>query len=320
MQTYLKSRPAWVQILLFLGVACASGILTLGFGGMLLAALTGIPLNEMGTPVAGRDPGMVLWNIRGMVFLQFIGLFVLPALFFAKLSDPRPERYLGLRAPWRLSYWAMGSAILLISLPLVEYTGLLNHQIRFSASLSEKIRFWEESAMRTLLVMLKDRSISNLLINLVFIALFAGVGEELFFRGILQRLLIRATRSPWAGILLTAACFSFFHFQFYGFIPRFILGALLGAAYWYSGSIWVAIVAHTVFDGMQLIAAWFHPEMAASDTVLNTSAAKLLPAALASGALTVLLLWIMKRNSRSRFAEVYEGELGQQATTNELPL
>jgi membrane protease YdiL (CAAX protease family) len=310
MQTYLKSKSTVVQLLIFMGLAAAGAVILLGFGGFALSAITGTSLEEMGNPARSHGPvsDTTLWNLRMLVLFQFLGLFAIPSYVFARLSDPNPVAYLGLRAPWRRSYWLLGSVILVASIPLVEYTGLLNRQIHFSAGLAGKIAEMEKSAAATLQLLLERRSIGNLLINLLFIAVFAGVGEELFFRGILQRLLIRSLRSPLAGIIVSALCFSFFHFQFYGFVPRFILGALLGAAYWYSGSLWVAVLAHTLFDAIQLIMAWFHPELVTSDSVLNTTAAKLLPAALISAVLTGILLWIMKRHSRTRFSEVYAGE------------
>jgi membrane protease YdiL (CAAX protease family) len=319
MQTYLKSRPAWVQLLLFLGIASASAIIILGFGGLILTVFTGSPLNQMGGPKAGATvPDNLVFNIRVLNALQFIGLFILPSIVFAKMSDSKPAQYLGLRMPNRNIFWLLAIAVMLVSIPFVEYTGLLNRQIVFPASLAEKIRFMEESATRTIMQLLQRHSIGNLLINVITIAVFAGVGEEIFFRGIIQRILIRATRSPIAGILLTAALFSFFHFQFYGFVPRLILGALLGAAYWYSGSLWVAILAHTFFDALQLIIVWFHPEMAASDAMINTSAHTLLPAAIISAIVTGAVLWLMKRNSDARMDDVFKDELQPADPTNKL--
>ena len=111
----------------------------------------------------------------------------------------------------------------------------------------------EESAAKQIEFMLKRNTVQDLLLNLVLVAVFAGVGEELFFRGVLQRLFIKLFKNPWAGILVTAFIFSAIHFQFYGFIPRFILGILLGLIYWYSGSLWPAIIAHFAYDAFAVI-------------------------------------------------------------------
>lgn len=82
------------------------------------------------------------------------------------------------------------------------------------------------------------------LLNIFMVAILPAIGEELIFRGILQRSLVELTRSRWIGILLTAALFSAIHLQFQGFIPRFALGVAFGYLLEVTGSIWVPIVAH----------------------------------------------------------------------------
>jgi uncharacterized protein len=250
--------------------------------------------------------------------LQDFGLFLLPSLLYARLADGDTGRYLGLRAPRHASMWLLGIAALLVAVPLVEFTGLLNQRAPFPAGLATRIREMEESARRMQLLMLADRSIGNLLINILLIGVLAGVSEEFFFRGVVQRILIRTFRSPWAGIVVTAAFFSFFHFEFYGFVPRLILGILLGAAYWYSGSIWVPVVAHALFNSIQLVAAWFHPELAGGNTITDMSLLKLLPAAAISAALTTWIVMRMKRTSDTSYGDVYSAETSPYTETNEL--
>src|SRR5207237_3316846 len=118
----------------------------------------------------------------------------------------------------------------------------------------------EEAAMQ-IKFMLQNHTPVELVKNLVFISLFAGIGEEFFFRGVLQRIFIRWTQNPWMGIVLTAAIFSGIHFQFYGFFPRFALGILLGVIYWYSGSLWTAILAHFLYDASVIVFLYINPQM-----------------------------------------------------------
>ena len=51
-----------------------------------------------------------------------------------------------------------------------------------------------------------------------------AIGEELLFRGAVQRLFLRWVRNPHVAIWVTGTLFSFIHFQFYGFLPRMVLG------------------------------------------------------------------------------------------------
>ena len=101
--------------------------------------------------------------------------------------------------------------------------------------------------------MLKVDTIGGLLLNLLVIALIPAVGEELTFRGVLQQGLVRRMKSPHLAIILSAAIFSFIHFQFYGFLPRMFLGLLLGYMFYITGSLWTSILMHFVNNGSVVV-------------------------------------------------------------------
>ncbi len=88
--------------------------------------------------------------------------------------------------------------------------------------------------------------------NVLVMAVLAGVGEELLFRGVLQKTIMQGTRSVHAGVWLTAVLFSAVHLQFFGFVPRMVLGALLGYLFVWSRSLWVPVAAH-VFNNLCVI-------------------------------------------------------------------
>jgi hypothetical protein len=320
MQTYLKTKPVWIQLFLFLGMAF--GILMVFFmiGGLLLTQLTGINLIELGNSADWKpgDPAMKT-ALRGMIALQFLGLFLIPSLLFGYFSDPRPAQYLGLRKPSNSIYWILGILALLVSIPLVEYTGVLNRQLPVGSSTYKSIQGMEEDATRTIQYMLGGRSLTNLILNLIFIAVFAGVGEELFFRGVLQRLLIKAFKSPWVGIIVAALAFSFFHFQFFGFIPRLLLGILLGAIYWYSGSLWPAILAHFFYDALFILIAYNNPGLIEKpDATLFQNTSTLAVSAAGSAAVTALIVWGMKRYSTASYDAVYADDNPAASSENDL--
>ena len=201
-------------MVLFLGMAFGILMILFLIGGAILSKLTGIPLLEMANSDGWKtgDPN-VLFMLRGMILLQFLGMFLIPSLLYSYFADPHPTRYLGLQKPSKGLYWFIGIAALLVAIPLVEYTGILNQQLPVSKSTYDSIQQMEQSAAKTIQVMLGKHTIGNLVTNLIFISLFAGIGEELFFRGVLQRLLIRAFKNPWMGIVVAAAAFSFIHFS-----------------------------------------------------------------------------------------------------------
>ncbi len=298
-----------MQMLLFLGMAMGLAGVFMSIGMMIISNVTGISIFALGD-ISKWDPKnpAMLTAIRGVILVQFLGVFLIPSLLFAYFSDPKPATYLGLKPPAHFGYWIVGIAIMFLAIPMVEYIGMLNKQLHFGPGMQEQAKKMEEDAARTIQFMLGQNTLSNLLINLLFIAAFAGIGEELFFRGILQRLFIKSTRSPWTGIIITAFFFSFFHFQFFGFFPRFILGILLGAIYWYSGSLWPAIIAHFAYDAIILILAYLNPKMVSDANTPMIDTSYLWIGALISTAIVgALLLW-MKKNSTNSYERVYAGD------------
>jgi hypothetical protein len=136
----------------------------------------------------------------------------------------------------------------------------------------------------------------------LLVGVLAAVGEELFFRGILQRILIQVCKSPWGGIVFTAAIFSAFHGQFMGFIPRMILGIILGALYWYSGSIIPAMAGHFIYNSGQLILVYLKVADMDSKTVPGTMTWIV---GIASLAIVIFLLNYLRKNSLTTYEKMF---------------
>lgn len=310
---YLKTRPAWAQLMMFIGLAFGTFLIFSLVGSLFLANLTGIPIMEMSDPDKWdySNPALLTF-LRGMLVVQFLGLFVIPSFLFAYFSDPHPLTYLGLK-PAHSRYFILGALLLIVALPLVDWLGVFNHRlIPETTSLGKWMKASEEQASRQISFMLKKRSLQDLLLNLLFVAVFAGIGEELLFRGMLQRILIRLFRNPAAGIIITAVIFSAIHLQFYGFLPRFILGILLGCIYWYSGSLWPAILAHFIYDAFAVVMIYFNPALADQEGA-TLQVGNQIVLALLSAMLVAAILVHMKKKSVSSYAEIYTEETSQEA-------
>jgi uncharacterized protein len=301
---YFKKVHPFLQLLVFAGIAGGCFMLIGTIGSLILASTSGIDLLTLSDPDKWdySDPSM-LGFLRGMLVIQFIALYIIPVFIFARLCDSKPAEYLGLRSS-KLLYYILGTIVLIIALPFVDWMGTINHNlVPESTSIGSWMKEAEEAAAKQIGYMLKRDSISDLLANLLFIAVFAGVGEELFFRGVLQRLFIKLFKNAWAGIIVTAIIFSAIHLQFYGFIPRLILGILLGLIYWYSGSIWPAIIAHFAYDAFAVIMIYFNPSLA--DQAAVTSFGNQTVMALISLALVVGIIIVMKKRSAVNYETMY---------------
>jgi hypothetical protein len=92
---------------------------------------------------------------------------------------------------------------------------------------------------------------------MIIIGLLPAIFEEVCFRGGVQNILTRWFKGPWIAIILTAIIFSAIHISYYGFLVRFALGVALGLVFYYSGSIWLNILFHFLYNGLQVTALYF---------------------------------------------------------------
>jgi len=294
-----------LQLLMFGGMAIGCFMIFGFIGTFVLAKATGIDLMTLSDPDKWdyANPSLLTF-LRGMLVVQFFALYIIPVFLFARFCDPKPTQYLGLTSAKSL-YIILGVIALIVALPFVDWTGTINSAlIPETTTIGKWMKASEESTAKQIGFMLKRNSVQDLFLNLVLVAVFAGVGEELFFRGVLQRLFIKLFKSPWAGILVTAFIFSAIHLQFYGFIPRFILGVLLGLLYWYSGSLWPAIIAHFVYDAFAVVMIWFNPALADQESVTVSLGNKSILAAI-SLALIIGIVILMKKRSTNSYEVVY---------------
>lgn len=301
MTTYLKYKPAWLQLLIFAGLVM--GIFTAGslVGILIISKLYGLSLADLsGNNLSNTH---FVSALKAMQVLSSLALFLIPSLVFAFLSDRQPMRYIGFKKPVPVLFYAIAVGVILASFPMVSWLSELNqhlHLPKSMQSLERLIRSTEEQNNNLIKSFLDMRSPQDLIVMLFIIAVLPAIGEELFFRGVIQRLFIQITKRPWTGIIVTAIIFSAAHLQFLGFFPRVVLGIVLGALYWYSGSLWPGIIAHFINNALQVILIYTSPQLIEKEpdfpaklTVLSTLA-------------VVALTWWMHRISQTTYAEMYD--------------
>jgi membrane protease YdiL (CAAX protease family) len=143
----------------------------------------------------------------------------------------------------------------LAALPLIQAAYDVNASfIQDGSALAEMVKPAETLAEEMTNTMLDMPTTTSLLINLLVVAVVPAVCEEFAFRGVLQVQLARATRNVHLGVWLTAIFFSFIHLQFYGFLPRVLLGAFFGYLVVHTGSLWTAVLAHFVNNAVVVFA------------------------------------------------------------------
>jgi len=208
-------------------------------------------------------------NPENLVFLKYLqtlqafGLFIVPAFIIAYLFDTSSISYLAFKKNIAFSSILIVITIMLCSLPLINFLAKLNSEMQFPEFLKQ-VEIWmkekENAAMEITEAFLKMDSVGMLAFNIFMIGILPAIGEELIFRGILQRIFAEWTRNIHWGILIASILFSSMHMQFYGFVPRLILGVLFGYLFYWSGSIWVPITAHFINNTTAVILYYFYAD------------------------------------------------------------
>ncbi|MFK8104701.1 MAG: lysostaphin resistance A-like protein [Saprospiraceae bacterium] len=216
-----------------------------------LSEIIGIDFSSIGEKLSQSNDLSLRNFTRLTILIQHLCLFVVPGLLFAIFLYRKASfAFLKLNRLPSLFNATLGSLLILAAFPLAQLT----YQINKSIPLPTWAQSMEEDTSDLINNLLSVEAPYEFYFNLLVMALVPAFGEELIFRGIIQQKLRKVMSNPINSILLTAFLFSAFHMQFEGFLPRFLLGALLGFLFYWTQNLWVPILTHFVYNGSQIFA------------------------------------------------------------------
>jgi membrane protease YdiL (CAAX protease family) len=281
-----ENKSTSFKLIAFIALAAMSLFLFLFITTLLLIPTTGINMITQHDAFANTNDVNVINAYKLLQLGNQLGLFIVPALVAAKLFGGNVFGYLKLNKLPSTKTVLATIALMLLALPAINLLGYLNsilHLPNFMSGIETWMHTKETEAEVLTKLFLKTSSISGLLLNIFIVALMAAVGEELFFRGIIQRLLTVITfneekidlkypkflfkirsassiifkmiltltkdflikyNSPALAVWITAIIFSAIHMQFFGFFPRMLIGAVLGFLFLWTNNLWIPIIAH----------------------------------------------------------------------------
>ena len=283
MNENIKQSTA-TRILLFLAIVLVSGLVGSGIAAIFMFA------GDVGMKIA-----------QG---LSSVMMFVVPPIVYYYITRKENQlQELGFRSvnePWPF-YILIGVALMFVSMPVTNQLSTWNEGFHLGGifeKLGELMKELEGQAAALTEKMLTVDTFGGLLFNLLVIALIPAVGEELTFRGVLQQSLTRGLKNPHVAIFLSAAIFSFIHFQFLGFLPRMFLGILLGYMFYVSGSLWTSILMHFVNNGAAVVLYYLNHKGIINVDVDHFGAVdSLWMVGLSVVATIALIVWCWKKNS-----------------------
>lgn len=245
-------------------------------------------------------------NVKVMQLIQSFGLFVIPPFVMASLWSNNAFEFLRLKSTLRWTTVLYVVAFMLVAIPFINMLSWLNQQIILPEALSEIEKMMQSSEVQIAEItekMLNVSTLGALLFNMFLVAVVPALGEELFFRGTIQRLL-----SDWKGALfaiwITAFVFSAIHMQFYGFLPRMLLGAFLGYLLLWSGSLWLPIIAHFVNNSVAVVFYYLKFNGVKVIDVETIGTDDTLWLGIVSGIVCVFLGFLIRKNTRKATSEI----------------
>ena len=237
-----------------LGIAFGVGI------SLVINHLFGLPplSNELTADISSKHTDH--WYIRmSLVAVEHAFTFLIPGVFFWYLYDNKTWDDFSAKSLSKVSFTWMVVAVMITLVPMNQLIIQWNQNIHlpvFLEGVESSMRAKELEKAFLTEKLLRIHLISELLVAITVFGIVGPIGEEVFFRGVLQTKLAEWGLSPGKSICVAAAIFSLIHFQFYGFFPRLLLGVLFGYLFLWSGNIWVPIVAHVINNSLFVLTAF----------------------------------------------------------------
>lgn len=254
--TAFRGMKPFPQLMFALFVAIVTAMIFFIVGMLVVMPFFGFETLINSLSPNGMDSPQAINFLKYFQTLQSVGLFVIPPFIIGWLYEGDIREYLQLNRGAKPEVFLLASVTLLVAIPFINFLGDLNGRMKLPqwlSGLEDWMRSSEDTAKMVVDKFMEVKSISGLLFNIFMIAIIPAIGEELMFRGVIQKIFIRMTRNYHWGIWLAAIVFSALHFQFFGFLPRMVLGAMFGYLLVWTKSMWVPMLAHFVNNAMGVL-------------------------------------------------------------------
>jgi len=251
---FSNADPFLQLLVLFLLCFMIVGVFMLMAQGLIIA-LWGINVFTDQALLRDYDNIQVVHINRLLLLFQHLGLFIVPAIIFSQLTSRNWKKHVGL-FPISPALMIAAAAVMVLCLPLINALSWINNLMslpEFLSGLEAVLQSMEEGAAELTVALTQVTDVPSLLLNIVIIALIPAIGEEMIFRGLMIPIIRKWTGSGHLAVWISAFLFSAIHLQFYGFLPRLILGALLGYLFLSTKSLYAPIIAHFVNNALALV-------------------------------------------------------------------
>jgi uncharacterized protein len=256
----LSEQPSFIQLIVSAIVILIAGMGFLIFFVIAGSLIFGAGMNEILAVSTGEISLNSQVIFKYLQATQGIALFIIPSFIISFMMTKGPGNWLMIKKVPQLKTVILVICIAVLLIPVTSFLGIFNAKMQLPDWLNG-IENWmrdkEDTASYLTSVLLEAKNIWALTLNLFVIAILPALGEELLFRGVIQQIFQKMFKSGHAAIWVTAILFSAIHLQFYGFLPRLILGLVFGYLFYWGGSIWLPVIAHFINNAIPVISSYF---------------------------------------------------------------
>ena len=257
----LENVSTFGKLLFLLGTIILMGIVSaiIGFGAGAL--LFDASMSDLSGFIQSPKGAKAVGFLKIYQIINQVGIFILPAMFFSYFVSTNSVTYLSLERMPKLISILVAAIIIYAILPFNGYMDELNRNMSlpdFMHSIEQWMLTKEKQAKMLTEAFLTTSTLTGLFVNLIIVAVLPAIGEEMIFRGILLKLFNQMFKNIHIAVLVSSIIFSTIHLQFYGFLPRLILGMMLGYMFVFTGNLWVPIGAHFVNNASSAVIFYLH--------------------------------------------------------------
>ena len=298
----LAGSSPFTQLVMLTFTMVSCFLLCMFIGVLLAPLILGVSITDI-VSMLNEQSGLNLNLMRYLQILQGISLFIIPAFFAAYLFSGDAIGYLDLGRNSELEtrnlelvkWFGAVLLLMLMAIPFINLLASLNEMIVFPKILSgleQRLKDFEEAARQTTELFLKVDSMGGMFFNIFMVALLPALGEEMIFRGVIQKIFIRWTGNVHAAIIIAGFLFSLMHLQFYGFFPRWLLGVMFGYFMVWSGTLWLPIFAHFINNAVAVFISYLiHQGTIPEEIEIFGSNYGDIPVTIVATAISAWLLW-----------------------------
>jgi membrane protease YdiL (CAAX protease family) len=240
------------------------------FAVLVIGTLLFMLLILEGSRIFDTDPGILgnplhetgvkeLSFIKYTLIVQDLSFFVIPALLILRMMNPGEQSGMLRAGSLRMNDIILVTILALCTFPVTGLAGQFNAGMVLPDRLSgveQWMREKEDNANNLLELIMSPGTFTGMLLNIIIMAALPAISEELIFRGVFQRIFQNLFRSGHSSVWFTSLLFSSIHLQFYGFLPRLILGLIFGYLFLWSRNLWLPVIAHFLNNAVPTAGAY----------------------------------------------------------------